>query len=301
MEDKIATLWLQPGKRWRKIRKKLTSCRATNEPGREQSSSPDNNNLRRGVCRTMKKSLYEILGVAQTASKEEIEAAYSARIDELKFATLQDPNKLRVLQQSREVLADVNRRATYDASLMQPEGVPRAAPRTVARAAPPDDASFLQKKATWIALAALAVIVIAVWALRGTPPVLQAVKPVAVKKVQPVVPADSAPRAVVVQAPVAAPAAPVQSAADLAAEPVMGNWDCADAISGRTTKYAFREGGALAVTSPEGMAEYKYEFSGRTLTIDESGKTTTLNAEELGARKMILNTGAAGRRIVCKR
>ena len=250
----------------------------------------------------MKKSLYEILGVAQAASKEEIEAAYVARIDELKFATLQDPNKLRVLQQSREVLADVNRRATYDASLMQPEGVPRATPRTVARAAEPkDESSSLQKKATWIAVAALVIVAIAVWALRGTAPVPQAAKPVVVKKPLPVANSNPAPREVIAQSPVVAPVAPVQSAADLAAEPVMGNWDCADAISGRTTKYTFREGGALAVTSLEGVAEYRYEFSGRTLTIDDSGKMSTLTAEELGARKMILNTGSAGRRIVCKR
>ncbi|MEO8004288.1 MAG: hypothetical protein ABI771_05245 [Betaproteobacteria bacterium] len=250
----------------------------------------------------MKKTLYEILGVAPTASKEEIEAAYIARVDELKFATLQDPNKLRVLQQSREVLADVNRRATYDASLLQPEGAQRAIPRTISRTAESmDEPSFLQNKALWIAVAAVAVVAVAWWALRGPAPMPLAAKPATVKKPMPVAQADAAPRPVVAQSPVAAPPAPVQSAADLAAEPVMGNWDCADAISGRTSKYAFREGGALAVTSPEGVAEYKYEFAGRTLTIEESGKMTTLNAEELGARKMILNTGSAGRRIVCKR
>lgn len=250
----------------------------------------------------MKKSLYEILGVAATASKEEIEAAYIARIDELKFATLQDPNKLRVLQQSREVLVDVNRRATYDASLLQPEGAERAAPRTVARATEPrDEVSIMQSKAVWIAIGALVVILVGWWAFSGTVPMPPAAKPVAVKKPQPVAPAAVASRPVVAEAPVAAPPAPVQSAADLAAEPVMGNWDCADAISGRTTKYSFKEGGALAVASPEGVAEYRYELSGRTLTIDDSGKTSTLTAEELGPRKMILNTGSAGRRIVCKR
>ena len=66
----------------------------------------------------MKKTLYQILGVDPKASREEIEAAYNARIDELKSATLQDPNKLRVLQQSKEILSDANRRAAYDASLV---------------------------------------------------------------------------------------------------------------------------------------------------------------------------------------
>jgi hypothetical protein len=67
--------------------------------------------------RPMKKTLYQILGVDPKASQQEIEAAYIARIDELKFATLQDPNKLRVLQQSKEILSDANQRATYDASI----------------------------------------------------------------------------------------------------------------------------------------------------------------------------------------
>ena len=54
----------------------------------------------------MKKTLYQILGVDPKASVQDIEAAYIARIDELKFATLQDPNKLRVLQQSKVLLTD---------------------------------------------------------------------------------------------------------------------------------------------------------------------------------------------------
>ena len=65
----------------------------------------------------MKKTLYQILGVDPGASLPEIEAAYNARIDELKFATIQDPNKLRVLQQSKAMLVDPARPATYAASI----------------------------------------------------------------------------------------------------------------------------------------------------------------------------------------
>lgn len=240
----------------------------------------------------MKKTLYEILGIPSTASKEEIEAAYIARIDELKFATLQDPNKLRVLQQSREVLADANRRATYDASLATPEPAARQLVSEVEPAAP-------QKWGVWIALAALA-IAVAWWLLHGSataPPVVA--KPAPVKKAAPV--AQPKVEQVVVQTPVTPAVAPVVSATDAAAEPVIGDWSCTDAISGHSSKYAFREGGTLTVTSNEGVAEYKFELAGHTLTLTDTGKVTSFTAEELVQRKMILNAGGAGHRIVCKR
>src|SRR5260221_8582463 len=95
----------------------------------------------------MKKTLYQILGVDPKASAQDIEAAYIARIDELKYATLQDPNKLRVLQQSKEILSDPSQRATYDASLSRPEASPISRPI----AAPDPEPSFLQQWGKWIA------------------------------------------------------------------------------------------------------------------------------------------------------
>ena len=46
---------------------------------------------------------------------------------------------------------------------------------------------------------------------------------------------------------------------------------------------------------------FKYEVSGKILTLTDPKQVTTLAIEELVARKMILNTGAEGRRLVCKR
>lgn len=82
----------------------------------------------------------------------------------------------------------------------------------------------------------------------------------------------------------------------------MGEWSCTDAISGRTSKYNFQQDGALSIASNDAQAvALKYELSGMVLTITGPGQVSTLAIEELAARKMILNTGAEGRRLVCTR
>ena len=211
----------------------------------------------------MKKTLYQILGVDPKASQEEIEAAYNARIDELKSATLQDPNKLRVLQQSMEILADANRRAAYDASL-----VVRAAPAQRATQVKEPEPTFLQQWGTWIG-AGLAVIMVGIWwGDHGATPPPQKLPP------------------------------PTETAASR----VMGEWSCADAITGRTSRYNFRQNGALSIAGSDGQAgTYKYELDGKTLKVADPGRTSTIAIEELVARKMILNTGTGGQRVVCTR
>ncbi|HEX4984760.1 MAG TPA: hypothetical protein VFV71_01685 [Burkholderiales bacterium] len=252
----------------------------------------------------MKKTLYEILGVDAKASKEEIEAAYAARVDELKSATLQDPNKLRMLQSSREILADANRRAAYDASLARPETRPKPAAAAPKLAPADSEPGLLQQWGKWVALAVAVVAVIAWWA-PGREPRPPAPAP-AVPQPGTVVPppaATQAPAAAPPAAPASAetPAAPAAPAVDASAAPLLGDWNCTDAISGRTGRYSFREDGVLAVASTDGQAEYRFELAGRTLTLTTADRVSTLTAEELGARKMILNTGSEGRRLVCKR
>ncbi|HVY05292.1 MAG TPA: hypothetical protein VHB46_04900 [Burkholderiales bacterium] len=240
----------------------------------------------------MKKTLYEILGVDAAASGEEIEAAYHARIDELKLATLQDPNRLRVLQQSRDILTNPNQRATYDASIRRAE--PDADISDV-----PAERTFLQQRGTWLALVVVTALLAAWWTThREAPVVAQARKPIPIKKAAPALsPQAASPQAAEASA---VASAPVQ-VADTSADPVLGDWACTDAISGRNSKYSFREHGVLSVTSTEGAGEYRFELAGKTLTLADTSKTSILTAEELSARKMILNTGADGRRIVCKR
>jgi hypothetical protein len=256
----------------------------------------------------MKQTLYQILGVDPKASAQEIEAAYIARIDELKFATLQDPNKLRVLQQSKEVLSDANRRATYDASLAAP-----VATATIVAEEEPEP-SFLQQWGKWIAVGVAVIAVGIMWPKHSTPPAPQ-------KPQQPAAVAQSvAPAPVLTPSPSAAPApvltptpsaAPVASVAvpaaepppaDVPASPVAGEWACTDAISGHDSKYNFQQNGVLRIVTNEGQAnEAKYELSGKELTVTDAKQVGKYTVEELVARKMILNTGGGGRRVVCKR
>ena len=250
----------------------------------------------------MKQTLYQILGVDAKASAQEIEAAYSARIDELKFATLQDPNKLRVLQQSKDVLSDANRRATYDASL----AVPVASVTNVAEEEP--EPSFFQQWGKWIAIGVAAIIVGIWWAKHSSSPapqkppqstgVTQSVAPEPTPTPIPIpTPSSSTAPVANVAVPSAEPAP-----ADVPASPVAGEWSCTDAISGHDSKYNFQQNGVLRIVTSEGQAsEAKYELSGKELTVTDEKQVGKYTVEELVARKMILNTGAGGRRVVCKR
>ena len=240
----------------------------------------------------MKKTLYEILGVDPKATAQEINAAYIARIDELKTATLQDPNKLRVLQQSKEILSDAIQRTTYDASLAEPE--------TPASAVSQDEqeSSFLHKWGKWIAAVVVMVGLFVLWPKRAAvPPPPPPAKRVAAEPTT--APQPTPP----VQSTNAAPAvAAVPPTLEVPANPIAGEWSCTDAISGRTSRYNFQQDAILKIADSEGqIAESKYELAGKTLTLTESAKAVTLTVEELTTRKVILNTGAEGRRIVCRR
>jgi hypothetical protein len=245
------------------------------------------------VRAAMKQTLYQILGVDPKASAQEIEAAYIARIDELKFATLQDPNKLRVLQQSKEILADPAQRATYDASISRPEAL-----ATAPIAPEPPEASFIRQWGKWVAAGVILIGLFVLWPKRvATPP------PPATKQA---VPRPAAPLPQPVQPPAPNSAAPSVTGAEPPAAvqdgPVQGQWLCTDAISGRASKYNFQQDAVLRIAASDGqIADYKYELAGKILTLTDPKQVSTLAVEELTTRKMILNTGAEGRRIVCAR
>jgi hypothetical protein len=239
----------------------------------------------------MKKTLYEILGVEPKATAQEINAAYIARIDELKFATLQDPNKLRVLQQSKEILSDPVQRVTYDASI----SVSEAPAVSVVQEEP--EHSFLRQWGKWIAAVIVLIGLFVLWPKRAaTPPPVPA-KQIASRPVEPAPqPAQPAAQGT---APAVTTAEPPPALPD---SPVLGQWSCTDAISGRTSKYNFQQDGILRIAASDGqIADYKYELSGKVLTLTDANQASTLAVEELTTRKMILNTGAEGRRVVCTR
>ena len=83
---------------------------------------------------------------------------------------------------------------------------------------------------------------------------------------------------------------------------VMGEWSCDDAISGHTSKYNFQQSGALGIVTSDGHTlEYRYELEGKSLKVTDPKQSSIFTIEEMAARKMILNTGAGGQRVVCKR
>jgi hypothetical protein len=249
----------------------------------------------------MKKTLYQILGVDPKASKSEIEAAYSARIDELKFATLQDPNKLRVLQQSKDILSDPNQRATYDASISL-GGAPEPAwePRAV-------EPSFLGRWGRWIAAGVLLIVAGIWWARHGSapplPPARQVPVPAASTPASPaqVLPIETAALPAPKDAPANAPLVPAP-AAETPTSPLAGVWSCEDALTGHTSKYTFQQDGSLTMATSNGqLLDFKYELEGTALKVTDSAAARVFSVEELAARKMILNLGGAGQRVVCKR
>jgi hypothetical protein len=245
------------------------------------------------VRAAMKQTLYQILGVDPKASAQEIEAAYIARIDELKFATLQDPNKLRVLQQSKEILADPAQRATYDASISRPEAL-----ATAPIAPEPPEPSFLRQWGKWVAAAVILIGLFVLWPKRVATPPPPAAKQTAPRRVEPV-PQSAQPAAPNSAAPSVTSAEPPAAVPD---SPVLGEWLCTDAISGRASKYNFQQDAVLRIASSDGaIADYKYELAGKSLTLTDPKQVSMLAVEELTTRKMILNAGAEGRRVVCQR
>ena len=247
----------------------------------------------------MKKTLYQILGVDPKATQGEIEAAYIERIDELKFATLQDPNKLRVLQQSKEILTDPNQRATYDASIsLGAAGASEPEPRT--EGAP--SAGRLWK---WITAGVILIVAGIWWGRHGSaPPAPQVSVPVAA--VAPVSPAQAPP--VETTAPTAQKDAPASTplmpapTPEASTSPVAGEWSCEDALTGHTSKYTFQPNGSLAMATSNGQSlDFKYELEGSALKVTDAMTARVFAIEELTARKMILNLGSAGQRVVCRR
>jgi DnaJ-like protein len=245
----------------------------------------------------MKKTLYQILGVDSRATRDEIEAAYRQRIDELKFATLQDPNKLRVLQQSKEILTDPNQRATYDASISPgSKAAPGPEPHT-------EESRSTRRPWQWTAVTLVIVAAIG-WGRHGSAPPLPPSAQVPVRTAAtPSSPAQAPPveTAPAKEAPSAAP--PVGApAAQTSSSPLAGEWSCEDALTGHSSKYNFQQNGSLFMATSNGqLLDFKYELEGSALKVTDATASRVFALEELTARKMILNLGGPGQRVVCRR
>ncbi|HEY4999036.1 MAG TPA: DnaJ domain-containing protein, partial [Usitatibacter sp.] len=135
-----------------------------------------------------KRNLYEILGVARDANSLDIGLAYQRRTLELQRAVPQDPSAQSFVHEAHEVLANPQRRAAYDASLVTAAEKAAAAeqesPDLVLEAG--EEEEDPRKKFVKPGIAAAVVIALAIFfALRSGPspevqqpaPVVQAPKP----------------------------------------------------------------------------------------------------------------------------
>ncbi len=280
----------------------------------------------------MKQTLYDILGVAQDSSFEDIEIAYARRFKELRSETSWDSNRIVMLNEAREVLSDAGRRAAYDSSLVV---VPA---RARAHSHEGEAEGATSSNAKWfILLAVLAVVVIWLVMRDGTTPepspatqggeaaviantsaqsesagdetAIEVELPLAGEE-----PADTPDATGVVQAEEADAATLAEEAVDeigaapdegspvAAAPPIVGNWECFDPVTGRTSKYAFLGDGTLTVRESGGEQQvYAYEVAGGLVRLLNLEPPSAIAINELSANKLILSGGMEGRRIVCSR
>ncbi|MEQ1880293.1 MAG: hypothetical protein ABL878_04905 [Burkholderiales bacterium] len=246
----------------------------------------------------MKKTLYQILGVGPKASAEDIAAAYEERTQELIFATIHDPNKALVLQQAKEILLDPKQRVNYDASIA---ALSRPAARPVIEQEPAS--GFLNSVGKWIVPVLVLVAAIVWWTRRDPPP---PAPPIATQAEAPPAPAPEVSQPGEPSAPKAAkessePAPMADSREEPATESGLGQWSCMDPISGRSERYDFQPDASLVIESADGPRSFKYDKTGSVLTLTDPKQSRLFKIEESTSRKMILNTGAEGRRLVCTR
>lgn len=144
---------------------------------------------------TLKKSLYEILGVSIEATAAEIKAAYDARVAQRGNGSSDHDRAARVaLNEAFSVLANEQRRAAYDARL-------RSVSATAGVATTSADVPGPSRQ--WMIATALAVLLIGGWFVA--------------RHQRPAAPSATAPRLVPLPAPVAEP--PAASVTPLAAAP----------------------------------------------------------------------------------
>ncbi len=151
-----------------------------------------------------KKTLYDILGVANDALPIDIGLAYERRLAELQRAGARDPSEAALLRQAYEVLADAKRREAYDASLLSESE--KAAAREQAQA--PDlvleDEEGAAKRVrippVGIAVGIVALLVIAFSVFHASKPVAPPPPPVALASPAPPPPQPKQPKDILVEA-----------------------------------------------------------------------------------------------------
>ena len=281
---------------------------------------------------TMKQTLYDILEVAQDASFEDIEIAYAKRFAVLRSETSWDSNRLVMLNEAREVLSDPGRRAAYDSSLAV---VPaRARAHSQVDETDREARSYGKWPIVFVVLAGLAVWLVmrddatperSVATQNSDAPeasnasgqadsiddetVIEVELPSAGES------ADTSASTLAVQTEEAVmdDGLSAEEAVDEfdatngqsvppAPEPIVGNWDCFDPVTGRTITVTFTADGSFTMRQSNNQVQtFAYEVAGGQVMLADADPPRAMGIGELSANKLILLDAVEGRSIVCSR
>jgi hypothetical protein len=159
-----------------------------------------------------KRTLYQILGVADDATAAEIGAAYRARLETLQSAPGGDAAGVTLVREAYQVLSNAQSRAAYDQSLAGPAPLP--APARRARAVPVEDEDSGTGWRKWAIGGAIVAIALGIWWWKARhapkptakgPPRVEIVQPTAPVAVAPAPRTAAEPPAAAPETPAAAP------------------------------------------------------------------------------------------------
>jgi hypothetical protein len=225
-----------------------------------------------------KKTLYELLGVAQDATPDDIKAGYDAAA----AAPDLDAGQQVALKEAASVLSSPRRRALYDNSLRQRE-LPA---EVVVVEDDDDDAPAGYGKKPWLLLG-LAVLILAGWWL--------AQRPATKLRAQP--PVSAAPAAAVVtNEPVVASVSPDKLREGL----LHGAWFCQGPLTGSGLNLSFIQDGTYSGTSDGQPVRGFYTLAQNALTLNDGRQSNVFTVEELAAQGLVISRGE-GKRLACKR
>ena len=276
----------------------------------------------------MKQTLYDILGIPQDSSFEDVEIAYAKRFAVLRSETSWESNRLVMLNEAREVLSNPERRAKYDASLA---GDP-------ARTGEQDREPAAREPATSSRMWLILVLAVAIFALvimrpgseSETPPASQggagqsdatqddlevdegsvevqlqdvgegtdAADPAQESTEQSEI--ESLPETAITVEVTESPAE--ENVVVAQSSPIVGNWECFDPVTGRISTVAFTADGIFSVQRTGEQAQINnYALTGNTVSLLDADPPRDIQIVELSADKLVLRGALDERSIVCSR
>ena len=232
---------------------------------------------------SIKKTLYEILGIKPEATPAEIQAAYDELAGPLEDDETQpDPTHRLAWKEAHGTLSNARRRAAYDKSLRQRAHAPVIMDDD-------DEPSGYGRKP--LLVFALVVLVTGAWWLMKSPGTS---KPAIARTVAAAPAPEPAPAP---QTSVNPAVAAAESARD---KLLLGTWHCQGPLTGRGLDLSFAADGTYSGQSDGQPVRGDYTISGSALTLGDSGQSNRFAVEELAQQRLVISRGE-GKRLSCKR